>query len=310
MTLIVGYAPDEQGRAGLHLGALLARSAGDRLVVCSVVPSPWVPGMARVDAEYRSYLDATADEALDRARTNLPGGIETTFVRHSARSAAVGLLELAAEHEASIVVLGSSSAGAFGHIALGSVTDRLLHSSPVSLALAPRGFRCRDDATVTRVTTAYGGGSAESLVVAAASVAARGGATLRIASFAVWSRPPYTMALGTDSEDLVLQEWTADLEKTVHAAMTRVEGLPEKVDKVETVIGRGGSWQEALDDIGWAEGDVMVVGSSELGPVAQVFLGSRATKILRHSPVPVVVVPRERAEALAERAAGASDEER
>ena len=33
-------------------------------------------------------------------------------------------------------------------------------------------------------------------------------------------------------------------------------------------------------------------GHSELelpGPVAQVFLGSRATKILRHSPVPVVV---------------------
>ena len=39
----------------------------------------------------------------------------------------------------------------------------------------------------------------------------------------------------------MLQEWTADLEKTVHAAMTRVEGLPEKVAKVETVIGRGGA---------------------------------------------------------------------
>jgi nucleotide-binding universal stress UspA family protein len=48
---------------------------------------------------------------------------------------------------------------------------------------------------------------------------------------------------------------------------------------------------------------VLVVGSSELGPVAQVFLGSRASKIVRHSPVPVVVVPRARAEELAERAA-------
>jgi hypothetical protein len=44
--------------------------------------------------------------------------------------------------------------------------------------------------------------------------------------------------------------------------------------------------------------------------VAQVFLGSRATKILRHSPVPVVVVPRERADVLAQRAAGASDQKR
>jgi len=34
-----------------------------------------------------------------------------------------------------------------------------------------------------------------------------------------------------------------------------------------------------------------------------VFLGSRATKIVRHSPVPVVVVPRDVAEELAERAA-------
>jgi nucleotide-binding universal stress UspA family protein len=310
MTMIVGYAPDERGRAALHLGALLARSAGDRLVVCSVVPSPWVPGMARVDAEYRSYLDATADEALERARANLPGGVEATFVRHSARSAAVGLLELAAEHEAVLVVLGSSSAGAFGHIVLGSVTDRLLHSSPVSLALAPRGFRSRDDAMVSRVTTAYGGTSAESLVVAAASVAERVGARLRIASFAVWTKPPYTMTLGTDSEDLVLREWTAALEKTAQLTLTRVEGLPATLAKVETVIGRGATWQEALDDVGWTEGDVMVVGSSELGPVAQVFLGSRATKILRHSPVPVVVVPRERADVLAERAAGASGEER
>jgi nucleotide-binding universal stress UspA family protein len=310
MTMIVGYAPDERGRAALHLGALLARSAGDRLIVSSVVPSPWVPGMARVDAEYRSYLDATADEALQRAQANLPPGVEASFVRHSARSAAVGLLELAAEHEAVLVVLGSSSAGAFGHIVLGSVTDRLLHSSPVSLALAPRGFRSRDDATVTRVTTAYGGSSAESLVVAAASVAERVGATLRIASFAVWTKPPYTMTLGTDSEDLVLREWTAALEKTAQITLTRVEGLPATLAKVETVIGRGATWQEALDDVGWTEGDVMVVGSSELGPVAQVFLGSRATKILRHSPVPVVVVPRERADVLAERAAGASGEER
>jgi len=42
-------------------------------------------------------------------------------------------------------------------------------------------------------------------------------------------------------------------------------------------------------------------GRSELelpGPVEQVFLGSRATKILRHSPVPVVV-PRRQANEIA-----------
>jgi nucleotide-binding universal stress UspA family protein len=35
-----------------------------------------------------------------------------------------------------------------------------------------------------------------------------------------------------------------------------------------------------------------VVGSSRLGPVARVFLGSNSTKIIRSSPVPILVIPR------------------
>ena len=129
--------------------------------------------MAKVDAEYREYLDETAGEALDRARERLPAGVSATYVRHSARSAAVGLLELAEEHQAKVIVLGSSSHGSFGHVALGSVTDRLVHSSPVTLAFAPRGFRCRPDLTVSRATAAYGGSAgADELVLAAANVAA------------------------------------------------------------------------------------------------------------------------------------------
>jgi nucleotide-binding universal stress UspA family protein len=299
MTMIVGYAPDERGKAGLHLASMLARSADDTLVVAAVVPAPWIPGMAKVDAEYRQYLDETADAALERARANLPGDPPATFVRHSARSAPVGLLELADQHAANVIVLGSSSHGSFGHIALGSVTDRLVHSSPVSLALAPRGFRCRADLTVSRTTAAYGGSaSADNLVLATAAVAARVGASLRIASFAVWARPAYTTRLGTDSEDSVLQEWTATMERAARQAVATVEGLGA-APAVETVIGRGASWAEALDDVGWDDGDVLVVGSSDVGPVAQVFLGSRATKILRHSPVPTFVVPRGRAEELA-----------
>ena len=44
MTLTVAYAPDERGKTALHLASMLARSIGDELVVCSVIPAPWVPG--------------------------------------------------------------------------------------------------------------------------------------------------------------------------------------------------------------------------------------------------------------------------
>ena len=303
MTMIVGYAPDARGQAVLHLAAMLARSAGDDLLVCSVVPAPWLPGMARVDAEYQGFLDTAADQALETAKALLTNDIPVTVVRHHARSTPAGLLELASEHGSNLVVLGSSSHGSFGHVALGSVTDRLLHSSPVSIALAPRGFRTKPDAVVTRVTLAYGGSAvAESLVVGAGAVAAQVGASLRIASFAVWSRPSYVMRLGTEDEGAVLQEWMQTIQKTANDALEQVTHLTNAPRAVETVIGRGASWSEALEDVPWDEGDVLVVGSSELGPLAQVFLGSRATKIVRHSPVPVVVVPRGRAEELADKA--------
>jgi hypothetical protein len=74
MTMIVGYAPDERGGAGLHLAVMLARTAGDELVVACVVPAPWAPGMARIDAEYRRALDELADRALERAKADLPAG--------------------------------------------------------------------------------------------------------------------------------------------------------------------------------------------------------------------------------------------
>jgi nucleotide-binding universal stress UspA family protein len=135
-------------------------------------------------------------------------------------------------------------------------------------------------------------------------VAAQVGATLRIASFAVWSRPAYTTALGADSEDLVLEQWAAQVRKASRSALAQVQGLATAPRDVELEIGSGPAWEDAIEDIGWAEGDVLVVGSSELGPVAKVFLGTRATMILRHSPVPVAVVPRGRAEELAERARG------
>jgi nucleotide-binding universal stress UspA family protein len=59
------------------------------------------------------------------------------------------------------------------------------------------------------------------------------------------------------------------------------------------VVGRGASWEEAIDYVEWRDGDVLVVGSSSTAPPARVFLGSRASRIVRHSPVPVIVVPRQ-----------------
>ena len=294
MTLVVGFAPDGRGRGVLHLAAMLARSGAEEVVVCAVIPAPWPPSPARVDAEYRAELERVAREALDRARERLPEDIPARYVAHHARSAPAGLLEVAEEHDASVIVTG----------AVGSTTGRLLYTSPRPVAIAPHGFRARPDARVTRVTAAFAGAT-DDLVVAAAAVAARVGARLRIASFAVRSRPPYTSGVGRVADDAMVTDWVQEIDAAARATLDAVGHLPAVPRELEAVVGYGESWEEALEDIEWQEGDVLVVGSSSAGPLARVFLGSRATKIVRHSPVPTVVVPRGVAAELAEEAGSA-----
>ena len=303
MTAVVGLPTDERRRAALHLAAMLARSAGEDLAVCTVVPEPWPPGMARIDAEYHEHLDRSAADALDRARELTPPDVHAAFEVVRARSVPAGLLDAAERHSATVIALGSSASGILGRVAFGSVADRLLHSSPVPVALAPRGFRCRPDARVTRVTAAFGAAEGSTdLVIAAAGVAAQVGAALRVASFAVRPRTPLTAGIGSRAEATVVQEWSTDVEKAQHAALAQVGQLPAVPRSLDAVIAHGTDWEEALEDLAWTDGDVLMVGSSAAGPIARVFLGSRSSKIVRNSPVPVVAVPRGRVAELADEA--------
>lgn len=293
MTIVVGYGAERGGRGVLHLAAALARSAGDELILCTVVPAPWPPSPAKVDAEYRAELDRAAREALDHARAQVAADVvATTRVQH-ARSVPAGLLEAAQQHDADLIVVGSSSAGVFGHVALGSVSSRLTHSSPVPVSLPPRGYRCKPADRVTRVTVAFGGSEgADDLVASAAGFGAQLGASLRLASFAVRPRPPFTSGVGREGEEAMIEQWVEEIGAAGRAALEKAGGLEAASRQPELVIGRGESWAEALEDVEWRNGDMLLVGSSSTGPIARVFLGSRSSKIVRDSPVPVVVFPR------------------
>jgi hypothetical protein len=82
----------------VNLGSMYARSVGDDLVVCAVIPTPWFPSSARVEAQYQVFLDNVARQALDRARTDLPYDFAASLSAYRARSAPSGLLEVARQH--------------------------------------------------------------------------------------------------------------------------------------------------------------------------------------------------------------------
>ncbi len=283
MTTVAGLTPGERGNAALHLGSMVARSNGDDLAVVVVVPTPWPPNPYRADVEYFAAQELQARRSLAEVDDVVGPDLVVRCRLHRARSVSSGLLEVVAEEDASSVVLGSASSGLLGQVSLGGIAERILHSSEVPVTLAPAGFTAPPGARVARVTVAYGRADRDSdLLSTARSVADRIGASVRVACFAV--RPPNARggSIEPGAEDLVVGEWRRAV--VAEIADTAGAGL-------ETVVGSGGSWAEAVADVSWAEGDVLAVGASS-SPVSRFFLGSHASKILRNAPVPVTLVPR------------------
>ncbi len=293
MSILVGYPPESRGQGSLELGRMLARSAGLPMVVVCVIPDRWQsvgPGR-QVDRDYESHLNDMAHQALEHAKETVGDiGVEVRYEAVTARSGSAGLLESVERFGARMLVMGSSSHGTWGHVALGSVTDRLLHSASVPVALAPRGYRSQPEARVERVTVAVDGThSCHEVLWKAADVAADVGAKLRVVTFAVRrSAPPYEV--GLEAEERVFAAWREEAVQVIERARASLAGRGGQVPELHVAEGR--SWSEALDEPGWDDGDVLVIGSSAHRPLlARVFLGSTATRIIRHSPVPVVVVP-------------------
>lgn len=294
MTIVVGSSPTHRTRDSIHLAGTLARSAGTDLVVVAVVPSPWRGRASQVDRDYRDYLGGRARASLAELREDLPGDVACRAVVRGSNSVSEGLVAAVREFDAPMLVLGSSTMGLLGRVGLGSVTERLLHSSPVPVAVAPRGFTAASDKRVTRVSIAYavGGLGETSLITTAAGVAHQMGASVRLVTFAVRPPGPITSGVGLRVEDEVIDTWAEDLEgacRVLREQVGRLDGPPAQEDPV---VGRGDTWARALEVVPWGRGDVLVVGSSRTARTARVFLGGTASKIARHSPVPVIVVPR------------------
>jgi nucleotide-binding universal stress UspA family protein len=278
------------GRDALALGRMLARSGDVTLTVCVVIPETWGhPSPARVDAEYAEFLDQYTEEAIAEARGFVGDGVQAEYVSTSSPSATEGLIATATETDASLVLLGSARHGPLGRFTIGGITGEMLHASPLPVALAPRGYRPSPEARLQRVTCAFSGSTrSKTAFDAAVQLSRRHGVSLRLTTLVVRDGQMYPSQVGYDAERLVAEQWRAQaLESQQKALATLPDGVA-----VESGVVSGRDWEDALDSLPWEEGEVLVVGSSRLGPVARVFLGSNSTKIIRSSPVPVLVIPR------------------
>ncbi len=293
MTIIAGFSSSRQGSAPLNLAAQLSRTTGEKVIATAIVERALPAGVDPVEDEYQGYVSAQAAASLERV-VEATGGEDVSVIVHESTSIPTGLMELVDQHGAELVVVGSSSSGLLGRVALGSVTEWLVHRAAVPVAIAPRGYPS-SPVPIKRLTVAYGGAAdAVGLIQSSAELAKQWSVQLRIASFTV--RPPMTFggSIERSAENLVIQQWTR---KTMDAALKQLNEARANVaiPDVDVVIGAGIEWKDAVDNIAWESGDMLLLGSGAAGPMAQVFLGTAASKILRHAPVPVMILPKQRA---------------
>ncbi|MBW9095530.1 universal stress protein [Microbacterium jejuense] len=293
MTYVVGYGPRNDDRSALELAFQFARSRPGPVVAVSVVPQGWgTPVAAGVDREYEAWAagegQRSAELAMADSAHHRDLAAEAVWV--TGRSVPATLIDQATDRDAVLIVVGSAEDAAPGRVRLTSKTDRLVHSSPLPVAIAPRGYRT--SSRVARVTVGFRGDDAGwSLLDRVAGIARSSAAHLRLVTFLVDpARRPVTTDV-SHAQAQVIDVWTRQAVAAQAEAVVHVRTLGFADDEIEYGIAAAPDWGAAVSSVGWTEGDVLVVGSSSTHRLAQVFLGSSASKILRNAPVPVVVVP-------------------
>lgn len=88
---------------------------------------------------------------LEEALAEVPEAITATARIVTGDSEAAALCETAETLGADLLVVGARKGGLFGRFQMGSAVNALLHSAPVPVALAPRGYSYQGP--ITRVTT-------------------------------------------------------------------------------------------------------------------------------------------------------------
>lgn len=294
MTYVVGFSPHKDDHGAIALACQLARSDFDEVHAVAVVPQGWPTAVAGdTDREFEAWAAEQGRAAVADAAALLAEhpdvGSTTSWV--AGRSVPQALLDRAEQQGANLIVVGSGDDGPLGRISLTSKVDRLLHSSPMPVAIAPRGYQAAPDARVTRVTVGFRGDDATwALLDRVAEILRRVDASVRLVTVAVRSPTMYPARVSR-AEDPVHEQWRRQAEQGLGDAVEHLRSMSLDRSQIQAHVAAGRSWAEAMGAVEWQDGDVLVVGSSSTHRLAQVFLGSSATKIVRLAPVPVIVVP-------------------
>lgn len=292
MKVVIGANPDDAGRDALALGSLLCRALGAEPLLCHVHPAAYnYPSAGHVDAEWRRYLHDEGEKVLAAAAAEMEsryGWTDVATVVGEHRSSGQGLAEVASAENADMIVIGSAPGGRPGGFQIGSTADKLLHGSPVPVAVAPHGYRHDAPDAIGQVMAGFRN-TPESIQALAksAELAETAGVPLVVLTLLIKHRMSGS-SLGSAAEGAVMQQAREDAESAQSVALEAL-GIADRVRRITAVAD---SPRAAMQRIEWTGDEVLVLGSARGGQLRRVFLGDMTYKLLRATPVPAVVLPR------------------
>ncbi|OFJ54384.1 universal stress protein [Mycolicibacterium grossiae] len=284
MHLTVGYLATPTGDDGVALASALARTFDAAVHVVLVVREE-LPDGHPGRAEYQRLLVERGEQWVGAALAALSAdGVSADAEVVVGDSFAESLIGFAEQHDSDLIVVGGARDGFFGHHTVGPVTGALLHSSPIPVALAPRGYAEDPDDAVTAVTAAVPTKAGDDNPLPfALTLASAAGLPIRMLSLV----SAENLAEAGSAREVRRLQVTAAEENLAVAA----RALPDAPD-IESLVADGMTLESALKKLTWDDGALLVVGSSRFAAPRRIFLGSTAARILAGVDVPVIVVPR------------------
>ncbi|WP_283606097.1 universal stress protein [Mycolicibacterium poriferae] len=284
MHLTVGYLATPTGDDGVALASALARTFDATVDVVLVVREE-LPDGHPGRAEYQQWLIEHGEQWAGKAVAALAAdGVHATATVTVGESFAQKLIEFAEQHDSDLIVVGGARDGFFGRHTIGPVTGALLHTSPIPVALAPRGYAEDPDESFDAVTAAVPTRPGEDNPLPFALTLASA-AQLEIRMLSLVSAE--NLAEAADAKE-VRDAQVAAAEKNLIEAARAVPDSPD----IESLVASGMTLESALKKLKWEDGDLLVVGSARFAAPRRIFLGSTAARILAGVDVPVIVVPR------------------
>ncbi len=273
-NVLVGVDGRQGGRDAIALASRLARDSGKITLahVHSGLLAPIhvaTPGMVAQERE-------TAGMLLEQERA--AAGITAELLEIESLHPGRALHQLAEEHHADLIVVGSCARSMLGRAMLGDDTRAALNGAPCAIAIASLGFASHP--AIGKIGVGYDESPESKAALAVArDLGAGKGAVLR--ALEVISIPSYAYA------GYVAPTAMQDIDREIEQANER---LSQQLDGVKARAVWGLTGEELAnfgDDL-----DLLVVGSRSFGPLKRLILGSTADYLQRHARCSLLVLPR------------------